>query len=137
MRPTRLRRDAPAPDSRRDAVYNEQTARTFAAVAAIRESVEATGLGAHVDYFILSDSTQPDAWMAEQQRLSRHASAAGPDAGCITAIGRRTMPARPATSPISFTRWGGHYEHMIVLDADSLMTGTCIVRLAGGHGGRS
>ena len=21
------------------------------------------------------------------------------------------------------TRWGGHYEHMIVLDADSLMTG--------------
>ena len=28
------------------------------------------------------------------------------------------------------TRWGGHYEQMLVLDADSLMTGTCIVRLA-------
>ena len=28
------------------------------------------------------------------------------------------------------TRWGGHYEHMLVLDADSLMTGDCIVRLA-------
>ena len=28
------------------------------------------------------------------------------------------------------SRWGGHYEHMLVLDADSLMTGDCIVRLA-------
>ena len=26
-------------------------------------------------------------------------------------------------------RWGGHYEHMVVLDADSLMTGEVIVRL--------
>ena len=28
------------------------------------------------------------------------------------------------------TRWGGAYEHMVVLDADSLMTGDAIVRLA-------
>jgi membrane glycosyltransferase len=27
-------------------------------------------------------------------------------------------------------RWGGHYDHMLVLDADSLMTGECIVHLA-------
>ena len=27
------------------------------------------------------------------------------------------------------TRWGGSYAHMLVLDADSLMTGDCIVRL--------
>jgi len=28
------------------------------------------------------------------------------------------------------TRWGGAYDHMLVLDADSLMTGECIARLA-------
>jgi membrane glycosyltransferase len=48
-------------------VYNESTARTFAALQAIYESVEATGLGAHFDYFILSDSTNPDAWIAEER----------------------------------------------------------------------
>src|SRR6185436_442796 len=35
-------------------VYNEATARTFAGVEVIRESVEATGLGGWFDYFILS-----------------------------------------------------------------------------------
>src|SRR3954451_9934458 len=48
-------------------VYNESTARTFAALQAIRESVEATGLGAHFDYFVLSDSTNPEAWIAEER----------------------------------------------------------------------
>jgi membrane glycosyltransferase len=46
-------------------VYNESTARTFAALAAMREAIEATGLGRHFDYFVLSDSTNPDAWIAE------------------------------------------------------------------------
>ncbi len=48
-------------------VYNEATARTFAGVEAMREAVEATGLGDHFDWFVLSDSTQPDAWIAEER----------------------------------------------------------------------
>ncbi|MDP3319633.1 MAG: glucan biosynthesis glucosyltransferase H, partial [Bosea sp. (in: a-proteobacteria)] len=48
-------------------IYNESTARTFAALAAIRESVEATGLGSHFDYFIVSDTTNPDVWVAEER----------------------------------------------------------------------
>ena len=40
-------------------VYNEETARVFAAVQAIRESVDATGQGLAFDYFILSDSDTP------------------------------------------------------------------------------
>src|SRR3954451_15094390 len=42
-------------------VYNEATVRTFAAPEPLRPSVEATGLGEHFDYFVLSDSTNPDA----------------------------------------------------------------------------
>jgi membrane glycosyltransferase len=45
-------------------VYNEQTDRTYAALEAIYESVQATGLGDQFDYFILSDTTHPDAWVA-------------------------------------------------------------------------
>jgi membrane glycosyltransferase len=61
-------------------VYNEQTARTFAAVQAIRESIEATGLGAQFDYFILSDSTDPNAWIAEERAFLALRERSGPNA---------------------------------------------------------
>ena len=61
-------------------IYNESTARTFAALAAIRESVEATGLGAHFDYFIVSDTTNPDIWIAEERAFLALRRRLGPDA---------------------------------------------------------
>ena len=48
-------------------VYNEATARTFAAVEAMRAEIDATGLGEAFDYFVLSDSTVGDAWIAEER----------------------------------------------------------------------
>jgi membrane glycosyltransferase len=111
-------------------VYNELTSRTFAALAAIRESVEATGLGASFDYFVLSDSTQADAWIAEERAFLALRAELGPNAR-IYYRHRPKNHHRKAGNIADFVmRWGGHYEHMVVLDADSLMTGTCIVRLA-------
>lgn len=79
-------------------VYNEQTARTFAAVAAIRESVDATGLGAHFDYFILSDTTNPDVWVAEERAFLALRERLGPDARLYYRHRPKTILARPATS---------------------------------------
>ena len=110
-------------------VYNELTSRTFAAVEAIRTSVEATGQGGAFDYFILSDSTSPDAWIAEERAffaLRDRAAAGSP----VYYRHREKNHHRKAGNIADFvTRWGGAYEHMIVLDADSLMTGDCIVEL--------
>ena len=61
-------------------IYNESTARTFAAVAAIRESVDATGLGENFDYFILSDTTNPDIWVAEERAFLALRKRMGPNA---------------------------------------------------------
>jgi membrane glycosyltransferase len=111
-------------------IYNESSARTFAALAAIRESVEATGLGDHFDYFIVSDTTNPDVWIAEERAFLALRQRLGPD-GRVYYRHRPKNHHRKAGNIADFvTRWGGHYEHMVVLDADSLMTGTCIVRLA-------
>lgn len=111
-------------------VYNEQTARTFAAVEAIRESIEATGLGRHFDYFILSDSTNPDAWIAEERAFLELRDRTGPGAR-IYYRHRPKNHHRKAGNIADFVkRWGGHYDHMLVLDADSLMTGESIVHLA-------
>lgn len=111
-------------------VYNEATARTFAALQAIRESIDATGLGSHFDYFILSDSTDPNAWIAEEQAFLTLRDRIGPDSRVYYRHRPKNHHRKAGNIADFVTRWGGHYEHMLVLDADSLMTGDCIVRLA-------
>jgi membrane glycosyltransferase len=110
-------------------VYNEQTTRTFAALEAIRDSVEATGLGASFDYFILSDSTSPDAWIAEERGYLELRRRLGPNARLYYRHRAQNHHRKAGNIADFVTRWGGSYEHMLVLDADSLMTGECIVRL--------
>ena len=111
-------------------VYNEATARVFASLYAMIEEIETTGQIAHFDFFILSDSTQPDAWIAEE-RAFRNLRARLAGRAQVYYRHRPKNVGRKAGNIEDFvTRWGGSYEHMLVLDADSLMTGHCIVSLA-------
>ncbi|HEX2552860.1 MAG TPA: glucans biosynthesis glucosyltransferase MdoH [Microvirga sp.] len=110
-------------------VYNESTARTFAALEAIRESIEATGLGRHFDYFILSDSTNPDVWVAEERAFLALRERLGPGARLYYRHRPKNHHRKAGNIADFVKRWGGSYDHMLVLDADSLMTGECIVRL--------
>ena len=50
-------------------IYNEAPSRVFSAMQAIYEDVAATGLGDAFDYFFLSDTTDPDIWIAEERAL--------------------------------------------------------------------
>jgi membrane glycosyltransferase len=111
-------------------VYNESTARTCAAMTAIRESVDATGLGDAFDYFILSDTTNPDVWVAEERAFLALREEWGPGARVFYRHRPKNHHRKAGNIADFVTRWGGHYEHMLVLDADSVMTGDCIVRLA-------
>ena len=47
-------------------IYNESPERVFAAVEAMYEEVEATGLGRSFDWFFLSDTTNADVFVAEE-----------------------------------------------------------------------
>src|SRR6478735_6922726 len=111
-------------------VYNEQTDRTFAALEAIYESVHSTGLGDSFDYFILSDTTNPDAWVAEERAFLALRERLGPAARFYYRHRQKNYHRKAGNIADFVSRWGGHYEHMLVLDADSLMTGDCVVRLA-------
>ena len=111
-------------------VYNELTARTFAALEAIRASVESTGQGHAFDYFILSDSTDPDAWVAEERAFVALREKIGPDSRVYYRHREKNHHRKAGNIADFVTRWGGAYDHMVVLDADSLMTGECIVSLA-------
>ncbi len=111
-------------------IYNEAPSRVFGALQAIHEDVEATGLGSAFDWFFLSDTTDPDIWIAEERALAETRDRLGPRARVFYRH-RAKNTARKAGNIGDFvTRWGGAYEHMLVLDADSLMTGHAIVSLA-------
>ncbi len=111
-------------------IYNEAPSRVFGALRAIYEDVEATGLGGAFDWFFLSDTTNPDTWIAEERALADLRANFGPDAR-IYYRHRVKNTARKAGNIADFViRWGGAYDHMVVLDADSLMTGHAIVSLA-------
>lgn len=111
-------------------IYNEAPSRVFGALQAIFQDVEATGLGAHFDWFFLSDTTNPDIWIAEERAFAAMRRRLGPTAR-VYYRRREKNTSRKAGNIADFvTRWGGAYAHMVVLDADSLMAGRTIVQLA-------
>lgn len=111
-------------------IYNEAPSRVFGSVAAMIEEVRATGLIKHFDFFFLSDTTDADVWIAEERAFLAVRSELPEDVRLYYRH-RLKNTARKAGNIADFvSRWGGAYYHMIVLDADSLMTGELIVGLA-------
>jgi len=121
------------PLSRRHAVvmpvYNEDSVRTCARIEAIYRSIEATGHLDSFDFFILSDTRDLDLWVMEETswtNLCRRLDAFGK----IYYRRRKTNENRKAGNIGDFVRtWGGAYESMLVLDADSLMDGADILKM--------
>ena len=112
-------------------IYNEDPQQAFGRAVATCRSVEATGRLDSFDFFVLSDTTDEAiarrelvVWMSLRETLQ--------------AVGRRLFYRR---RPLNLGRkagnivdwldiYGTRYDHMVVLDADSVMSGETIVRLA-------
>jgi membrane glycosyltransferase len=109
--------------------YNEDPHRVLARLQAIYESVRETGRLAHFDFFILSDTTDPAIWLAEEEAFIRLREEACAE-GLYYRHRARNIARKAGNIGEWVTRFGGAYHHMIVLDADSLMEGDTIVRLA-------
>jgi membrane glycosyltransferase len=109
--------------------YNEEVARVFEGLRATYLSLERTGEIERFDFFILSDSTDPDKWVEEEQRwceLIRDLDALGRIyyRRRVTNEGRKSGNIRDFLST-----WGRRYRYFIVFDADSTMRGETIVDL--------
>lgn len=111
-------------------VYNEDPSATCAALQAMGEDIVARGEGSSFEIFILSDTTDPDVWVQETACFDALRKALG--AGMKVWYRRRPAnTGRKAGNLREFIEgWGARYDHMIVLDADSLMTAETIVALA-------
>jgi membrane glycosyltransferase len=111
-------------------VYNEPPERVMAGLQAVHESLAATGAAAQFDIFILSDTTDPDAWVAEEAAFLALRERTG-DARHIHYRRRPRNTERKAGNIADWVqRFGAAYPQMLVLDADSVMEGSALVRLA-------
>ncbi|MEA3252646.1 glucans biosynthesis glucosyltransferase MdoH [Modicisalibacter zincidurans] len=111
-------------------VYNEDTERVIAGLEATCLSLADTGKSAAFDVFLLSDTT--DAEVAEAERHAAAALRRRLPAGLTLYYRRRKRNiGRKVGNLADFcSRWGQHYESMLILDADSVMGGRTLVRMA-------
>jgi len=116
-------------------ICNEDVATVFAGLRATCESVAATGHGHAFDVFVLSDTSRPELAAAERAAWEELRAVLAEQPGERPQIevylrlrARRTH--RKAGNVADFCRrWGKDYRYMVVLDADSVMSGDCITTL--------
>ena len=111
-------------------ICNEDVARVFAGLRATYTSLARTGSLAHFDFFILSDSSSPDTRVAEIEawlKLCEDVKGFG-----RIFYRRRQLRIKRKSGNIAdwCRRWGSDYRYMVILDADSVMSGVCLVKLA-------
>ncbi|SEJ00011.1 MULTISPECIES: glucans biosynthesis glucosyltransferase MdoH [unclassified Variovorax] len=115
-------------------ICNEDVATVFAGLRATCESVAATGHARQFDVFVLSDSYNPETAAAERAAWEdlRAALADSPNQPQVEVYYRlRTRRThRKAGNVADFCRrWGKDYRYMVVLDADSVMSGDCLTSM--------
>ncbi|HXV79651.1 MAG TPA: glucans biosynthesis glucosyltransferase MdoH [Candidatus Binatia bacterium] len=111
-------------------ICNENVDRVFAGVKATYRSLAATSELPQFDFYVLSD-TRDAAKQVEEEVTWAESCRAVEGFGKIFYRRRRNNIRRKSGNIADFLRrWGQQYDYMIVFDADSVMTGETLVRLA-------
>jgi membrane glycosyltransferase len=112
--------------------YNEDPARVLSALQAMYEDLERAGAADAFDFFVLSDTRDAMTAASEAAGVTRLRARLGRTGGLY--YRRRALNTDCKAGNIAdwVRRWGGAYETMLVLDADSLMSAEVILRLVNG-----
>ncbi len=111
-------------------ICNEDVNRIFQGLRVMYQSLSATGQGNAFDFFILSDSTDLNLWIAEEKAWFELCQQVGGFGRIFYRKRRRPLHHKSGNIADFCRRWGTTYRYAIVLDADSVMTGATCVRLA-------
>ncbi|MDT0496780.1 glucans biosynthesis glucosyltransferase MdoH [Algiphilus sp. W345] len=126
--------DAAVADNVRTAILmpicNEDVHRVFAGLRATFESTRRTGQLPRFDFYILSDSSEADVRVAEVEAWMKLCEEVD-GFGHIFYRRRQHRIKRKSGNVADWCRrWGSGYKYMVILDADSVMSGDCLYRLA-------
>nr|WP_150278869.1 glucans biosynthesis glucosyltransferase MdoH [Halopseudomonas salina] len=110
-------------------IYNENVSDCLGRLKTVYLSLRRTGQVEHFDFFILSDTRDPDIWLDEQAAwasLTEELQAEGQ-----IHYRRRPLNQNYKSGNVGdfLRRWGKSYPYMVVLDADSLMGGDTLVQM--------
>ena len=110
-------------------IYNEDVSRVYEGLRSMYLALANAGLISRFDFFILSDSTDPNKWIEEEVGwidLCKQLKGFG-----HIFYRKRHIPLNRKSGNISdfCRRWGKRYRYMVVLDADSLMEPRTLARM--------
>jgi membrane glycosyltransferase len=110
-------------------ICNEDVRRVFAGLRATWESLADTGQAERFDLFVLSDSNDPDLCVAEAAAWRALRDELGLEGRIFYRRRHRRVKRKSGNIDDFCRRWGAAYRYMVVLDADSIMSGSCLTTL--------
>lgn len=109
-------------------VYHENAGESLGMLAALGEELQGHELLNRVEFFVASDSRRPDFWLSETRAVARLRET------CPVPVWYRRRAdneGRKAGNVAEFLRrWGGRYDQMVVLDADSIVTAATLSEMS-------
>ncbi len=110
-------------------IYGEEVDSVFSRIETMFNSISLEKEKSNFDFYILSDTQNIERWVKEETAFFELAKR-------LNAFGKifyrkRKMNLNKKSGNIAdfCRRWGKKYKYMIILDADSLLTGKCMVQL--------
>src|SRR5262245_6105611 len=110
-------------------IHNEDAAGVFSRLQAMYEALQAANAIDSFDFFILSDSTDARAWIAEEAAWRELCRRVQGDGRIFYRKRRRNTAYKSGNIADFCRRWGRRYDYMVVLDADSLVTAETLITL--------
>jgi membrane glycosyltransferase len=110
-------------------ICNEDVPRVFAGLRATYESLARTGALERFDFFILSDTSDRGTRVAEVDAWHQMCAAVDGSKRVFYRWRQHRIKRKSGNIADFCRRWGRNYRYMIVLDADSVMSGECLARL--------
>jgi membrane glycosyltransferase len=111
-------------------ICNEDVRRIFAGVEVTYRSLATTGHLRAFDLYVLSDTRDPAKQGEEEVAWAETCRAVGGFGKIFYRHRRNTIKRKSGNIADFLRRWGHNYDYMIVFDADSVMAGQTLVRLA-------
>ncbi|OZB18175.1 MAG: glucan biosynthesis glucosyltransferase H, partial [Marinobacter sp. 34-60-7] len=112
-------------------ICHEPVQRTLSNLRAVYQDLERQGALAPFDFYVLSDSRDPEVWLEEQAACADLADRLGAQGRLFYRRRRVNLKYKSGNIADFLRRWGSRYIYMIVLDADSLLSADAMVRMVG------
>jgi membrane glycosyltransferase len=110
-------------------IANEDVRRVFAGLRATCESLASTGQTSRFDFFVLSDTSDPDKWVEEEVSWAETCRLLGASHRIFYRRRRVNLKRKSGNISDFCRRWGKNYRYMVIMDADSVMKGDTLIRM--------